>query len=1128
MMPLYLRVPVKTLAVAIALALVGGTHAQQTIYYVDPLRGDDSSSGTSLSESFQSLAQAVHASTPVKSGSASTDTVIYLREGIHHLNTPVVINLQAMAGSLSIAAYQDESPVLSGGKVIRPDWQRQTGSEIVTADIGPDLDVRQIYFDGQKGVRARTPNVGKYLQFETPMADNGFEVARGLLDGVKNFDQVEIAAKCKWMHKRLHIERVEPAEKMDRAVIRPAEWKAIREAPQGMREYEGEDYWGENDLAFLDSPGEWFYDRKKGTLYYWPPTEKTPEEVIIPQLETLLILKGNPGVTTPNITIRGIGFEHTGWAKPNTTGFIDVQANTLIPAAWETADDPEYRHRQKKDRIPAALEIESGSRIRVENCTFRHLGGTALMFNNGGCDNAIVDNRFEDIAASGIEIGNDAHRPYSIDLWPRRYLVFNNHIERIGTEYFGSIGIKAFYVDSITIQNNLIRDVPYSGIDVGWGWFTDEIVLEARNAQVRNNRIDTYLTELKDGAGIYSANPVFGSVIEKNYIRNMRSDWPDPAIYNDGSGAYWFIHANVIDQAQRWLGQQSWGGQRKRDILARGNFSTTDRRSTYGVNRVVENLTVMDDSKWPEAAQAIIQNAGLTDSPEPSLPAAESNITIIVDNASPHFHTDTAGWETDMKTMSVRTGFYGPNYAYTGESALVQDKFAEWQSEISETGDYHMYIRYPTSEYGAEYVPVEVRIDGKTVTGSNFIFTYDQRNPIYNNRWIFLGSIHIESGQDVCVRMLASGSGVTVADAVKFVKLQTGSEPLSPVSTDTLDLAASRLSVPKTAKLEDPGYFVWCASALRGPDGRYHLYYSRWPKTTGFQSWVTHSEIAYAVSNYPTGPFTPVNVALGARDETFWDAHVTHNPTVHAFDGRYYMYYMGNRGDQNVIDEMHDLNWTHRNNQRIGVAVADSPAGPWQRFDEPVLDISKNSSDPDSLCVSNPSVTRMPDGRFLMIYKAVGQELPLPFGGPVVHRIAIAGSPTGPFKKLDASIFTAPGSDFPAEDPFVWHDAERERYYAIVKDQSGHFTGADRGLALFTSRNGLDWTPAAKPLVTENEIQWEENLEKVYRLERPQVLFENGVPVALYVSVLDRENQGEAYNVHIPLESKILHPIDQP
>lgn len=59
MMPLYLRVPVKTLAVAIALALVGGTHAQQTIYYVDPLRGDDSSSGTSLSESFQSLARAV-------------------------------------------------------------------------------------------------------------------------------------------------------------------------------------------------------------------------------------------------------------------------------------------------------------------------------------------------------------------------------------------------------------------------------------------------------------------------------------------------------------------------------------------------------------------------------------------------------------------------------------------------------------------------------------------------------------------------------------------------------------------------------------------------------------------------------------------------------------------------------------------------------------------------------------------------------------------------------------------------------------------------------------------------------------------------------------------------------------
>jgi hypothetical protein len=30
------------------------------------------------------------------------------------------------------------------------------------------------------------------------------------------------------------------------------------------------------------------------------------------------------------------------------------------------------------------------------------------------------------------------------------------------------------------------------------------------------------------------------------------------------------------------------------------------------------------------------------------------------------------------------------------------------------------------------------------------------------------------------------------------------------------------------------------------------------------------------------------------------------------------------------------LNWTHRNHQRIGVAIADSPNDTWQRFDQPL------------------------------------------------------------------------------------------------------------------------------------------------------------------------------------------------
>ena len=141
------------------------------------------------------------------------------------------------------------------------------------------------------------------------------------------------------------------------------------------------------------------------------------------------------------------------------------------------------------------------------------------------------------------------------------------------------------------------------------------------------------------------------------------------------------------------------------------------------------------------------------------------------------------------------------------------------------------------------------------------------------------------------------------------------------------------------------------------------------------------------------------------------------------------------------------MKFTHRNNQRIGVAVATSPNGPWARFDTPLIDISPDSLSHDALMVSNPSVTMRPDSTFLLIYKAVGKKNKPPFGGPVVHLTATSDSPAGPFIKQQVPVFTIKDVHFPAEDPYIWYQGDR--YYAIVKDMNGYFTKAGRSLALF-------------------------------------------------------------------------------
>lgn len=277
--------------------------------------------------------------------------------------------------------------------------------------------------------------------------------------------------------------------------------------------------------------------------------------------------------------------------------------------------------------------------------------------------------------------------------------------------------------------------------------------------------------------------------------------------------------------------------------------------------------------------------------------------------------------------------------------------------------------------------------------------------------------------------------------------------------------------VPVTAKFSSDTKSIWGGSLVKGDDGLYHMFYSRWDTDLGW-AWVTHSEIAHAVSESPFGPFEFKDVALAPRGAEKWDGLCTHNPTVHKFGDKYYLYYMGNTGDGVVKGTPQEvkLNWTHRNNQRIGVAVADSPNGPWERTETPLIDVSPNPDALDALMVSNPSVTETPEGGYLMVYKAVGKKKKLPGGGPVVHCVATSDSPTGPFKKHPNPVFEAKGHDFPAEDPFIWY--QDGGYHAIVKDMHGAFTEAGQALVLFDSKDGIDWNLAKNALVSDLTITW--------------------------------------------------------
>jgi len=72
--------------------------------------------------------------------------------------------------------------------------------------------------------------------------------------------------------------------------------------------------------------------------------------------------------------------------------------------------------------------------------------------------------------------------------------------------------------------------------------------------------------------------------------------------------------------------------------------------------------------------------------------------------------------------------------------------------------------------------------------------------------------------------------------------------------------AASRASLTDNTSrayiTADPNWYTWCPSVIRGDDGKYHMFHSRWARKTTFSGWLLLSEVAHAVAVRPEGPYS--------------------------------------------------------------------------------------------------------------------------------------------------------------------------------------------------------------------------------------------------------------------------------
>ena len=379
--------------------------------------------------------------------------IILLRGGSYSISEPVVLTPADCGDSanqqLIIAAYRDEIPVLSGGRPITG-WKKVSGKPGLWQAEVPEVRegkwyFRQLFINGKRQQRARTPNTG-FFQIDGDYLSNDpvqfkFQPGNIKSEWVGESD-IEIVALQKWVDFRQHIKSINSLSNIVTLSGLVREHTKERNAR----------YYIENTLDALDQPGEWYLDRKQGVLWYQaePGEDLSRAEVLASALAGELIrFEGDFVAKRPvqNAVLRGIVFAYTDWGL----------------------DEKGYTDNQAAAQIHGDILAEGAVDCAIEHCTFAHLGGYALELGKGCQRWRIVGNEFVDIGAGGIRVGEPAKRPEAFDQ-NFGHEITDNHLHQLGRVYAPAVGLIIFQSGQNHIAHNHIHDLYYTAISIGWNW----------------------------------------------------------------------------------------------------------------------------------------------------------------------------------------------------------------------------------------------------------------------------------------------------------------------------------------------------------------------------------------------------------------------------------------------------------------------------------------------------------------------------------------------------------------------------------------------------------------------------------------------------------------------------------
>lgn len=445
---------------------------------------------------------------------------VLVRGGTYFLAEPLVFTPEdsgTVNHPISFAAYPGEKPVISGGRLLTG-WEQRVadGRKLWVAEV-PEASrgkwfFRHLWINGHRCIRARSPNKGYFKVAEVPDAtpetkwdegQNCFEFFNEDLKAWSTVDAGEIVVMNRWVDSRLPVTSVKEEEH----VVCSSKRSVFRLDP-------GDLYYVEHVYELLDSPGEWFLDRKTAMLYYIPLNGEEPSntEAVAPVLSKLVKLEGMPeeGMFVENLFFKGLTFAHAEWYYPEDSDSKKPGVGGFSQAAIG---------------VPGSVYGEGVRNCLFEDCTFAHLGNYALELTRGCQNNRIAGCKFFDLGAGGVKIGETLIRETENEQTYGNEIV-DCHIHGGGRFFHSAVAIFIGQSYNNRIIHNHIHDFYYTGVSIGWTWgygrsLTKENLVESNHIHHIGVLSDGEGPILSDMGGVYTLGIQPGTAIRLNLIHDI-------------------------------------------------------------------------------------------------------------------------------------------------------------------------------------------------------------------------------------------------------------------------------------------------------------------------------------------------------------------------------------------------------------------------------------------------------------------------------------------------------------------------------------------------------------------------------------------------------------------------------